>query len=197
MDYNTQRKKLILPEYGRYIQSMVDYAKTIKDRKSRQSCAETIVALMRNMYDKNDNTEDVNIKLWNQFATLAEYDIDIDYPVNIERREFRNERKEYLKYPQKKIHERHYGALIEESIRIIQTMEEDNEKHELTRLVANQMKRDLANWNTNALDDEKVFDDIAEYTQGRVILHASDMALISDADAIGSIPSQKKKKKNK
>lgn len=195
MDYNTQRKKLTLPEYGRHIQNMVDFARTIENREERQVCAEAIVSLMKNMYDKNDTTEDVQLKLWNQFATMAEYGIDIDYPVEIEKREARDERREYLKYPQKKIQERHYGALVEEFTGILKSMKEGEEKKELVELLANQMKRNLASWNTNAMDNEKVMDDIAAYTQGNVILHESDIDFISDAEALGGVAGQKKKKK--
>lgn len=197
MDYNTQREKLILPEYGRHIQSMVDFAKTREDRDERQACANTIVRLMGKMYDKNNTSEDIQQKLWNHFAAMANYDIDIDYPVTIEKKEDRDEQREFLKYPQRRIHERHYGALVEESARILMTMEEGEEKKEFTRMLANQMKRDLASWNSNAMTDEKVFDDLSDYTQGNSDAQVSSIRLISDADILSSVHTHSKKKKKK
>ena len=72
MDYNTQRKKLILPEYGRCIQQMVDYAKTIGDRAERQNCANTIIALMANMQEQRTDPDELRNKLWNHLAAMAD-----------------------------------------------------------------------------------------------------------------------------
>ncbi len=198
MDYNTQRKKLILPEYGRCIQEMVDHAKTIEDREERQQCANTIIKLLSNLYGKQSAKEDVTQKLWNHLAAMANYELDIDYPVEIENLFERENKRENIKLPQKKIRKPHYGALAEETTKVLQTMEDGEEKDALIRLVANQMKRNLANWNPNALSDEKILDDLADLTHGKVQLLPNEIDLIPDAEILKDISmSQVKKKKKK
>lgn len=198
MDYNTQRKKLILPEYGRCIQEMVDHAKTIEDREERQQCANTIIKLLSNLYGKQSAKEDVTQKLWNHLAAMANYELDINYPVEIENLFERENKRENIKLPQKKIRKPHYGALAEETTKVLQTMEDGEEKDALIRLVANQMKRNLANWNPNALSDEKILDDLADLTHGKVQLLPNEIDLIPDAEILKDISmSQVKKKKKK
>lgn len=198
MDYNTQRKKLILPEYGRCIQEMVDHAKTIEDREERQQCANTIIKLLSNLYGKQSAKEDVTQKLWNHLAAMANYELDIDYPVEIENLFERENKRESIKLPQKKIRKPHYGALAEETTKVLQAMEDGEEKDALIRLVANQMKRNLANWNPNALSDEKILDDLADFTHGKVQLLPNEIDLIPDAEILKDISmSQVKKKKKK
>lgn len=198
MDYNTQRKKLILPEYGRCIQEMVDHTKTIEDREERQQCANTIIKLLSNLYGKQSAKEDVTQKLWNHLAAMANYELDIDYPVEIENLFERENKRENIKLPQKKIRKPHYGALAEETTKVLQTMEDGEEKDALIRLVANQMKRNLANWNPNALSDEKILDDLADFTHGKVQLLPNEIDLIPDAEILKDISmSQVKKKKKK
>lgn len=198
MDYNTQRKKLILPEYGRCIQEMVDHAKTIEDREERQQCANTIIKLLSNLYGKQSAKEDVTQKLWNHLAAMANYELDIDYPVEIENLFERENKRENIKLPQKKIRKPHYGALAEETTKVLQTIEDGEEKDALIRLVANQMKRNLANWNPNALSDEKILDDLADLTHGKVQLLPNEIDLIPDAEILKDISmSQVKKKKKK
>lgn len=198
MDYNTQRKKLILPEYGRCIQEMVNHAKTIEDREERQQCANTIIKLLSNLYGKQSAKEDVTQKLWNHLAAMANYELDIDYPVEIENLFERENKRENIKLPQKKIRKPHYGALAEETTKVLQAMEDGEEKDALIRLVANQMKRNLANWNPNALSDEKILDDLADFTHGKVQLLPNEIDLIPDAEILKDISmSQVKKKKKK
>ncbi len=198
MDYNTQKQKLILPEYGRCVQEMVDYAKKIENREERQQCANTIIRLLSNLYGKQSSKEDITQKLWNHLAAMANYELDIDYPVEIENLFERVNKRESLKLPQKKIRKPHYGALAEETTKVLQSMEDGNEKTVLIRLVANQMKRNLANWNPNALSDEKILDDLADLTQGKVQLLPNEIDLIPDAEILKDISmSQVKKKKKK
>ena len=81
MDYNTKRDKLIMPEYGRGIQQMVEHCKTIADKDERMLCARTIINTMANMAEQTADREDFQKKLWNHLAAMAQYDLDIDYPV--------------------------------------------------------------------------------------------------------------------
>lgn len=203
MDYNTQRTQLVLPEYGRCIQDMVEYAMTIEDRKERQRCAFTIIDLMSNIQKFSGDENDFYQKLWNHLALISGYKLDIDYPVEIQRADEQQQKRDKVPYPQKKIKRRHYGFIIEQFTKRLVDIEPGQERNNMIEFVANQMKRSLASWNPNALDDEKVMDDLADYTNKKVSLLPSEVNLISDRQAIaeaqagGGNNSQSKKKKKK
>ena len=202
MDYNTTREKLRLPEYGRCIQEMVNYAVALDDKNERQRCAFTIIDLMANIQKFTGNADDFYQKLWNHLAYISDYQLDIDYPVEIQHIDKQETKRDTIPYPQKRIERRHYGTIIEQLTKKLMEMEPGEERDELTRLVANQMKLALAKWNSNALDDEKILSDLAEYTQGKISLLPSEIQLISDKEAIANVQQtnantggKKKKKK--
>ena len=199
MDYNTQRPHLILPEYGRCIQDMVMHAIAIEDKEERQRCAFTIIDLMANMQEYSGNEEDFYQKLWNHLAYISGYKLYIDYPVEIQRMDETQVKREPIPLPQKRIGQRHYGSIVEAMTKKLMDMEPGNERDELIRLVANQMKRAIANWNINALDDEKIMDDLAKLTNGKIQMLPSEVELMSDKEIISEMAQQgtsnKKKKK--
>ncbi|MBQ0103674.1 MAG: DUF4290 domain-containing protein [Prevotellaceae bacterium] len=197
MDYNTQREKLILPEYGRCIQNMVNYAKTIEDKAERQRCAFTIIDLMANMQEYSGNEDDFYQKLWNHLAYISNYELDIDYPVEIQHIDEQHIKRDIIPLPQKRIARRHYGAIIEAMAHKLEEMEEGEERFALVQLMANQMKRALANWNINALDDEKIMDDLTELTHGKIQMLPSEITLISDKELLNEIAQQGTKKNKK
>lgn len=197
VDYNTQRTQLLLPEYGRCIQQMVEHAKTIDDRDERLRCANTIVQLMAGMVKQHGDAEEFRKKLWNHLAAIANYELDIDYPVEIERLEDTRAQHESIPYPQKRIARRHYGAIVEALTQKLADIEDEEERMALTTQVANQMKRDLARWNKDAVNNEKVLDDIFQYTEGRIGLHPEDIHLLSDAEILSSVQQQNMGKKKK
>lgn len=200
MDYNTKRDPLIQPEYGRCIQEMVDYAKSIQDREERQRCANTIVALMANIQsNRQDSGENMTSKLWNHIAAMSGYSLDIDYPVEIKQPEDKEKLAKHLPYPNHKISKRHYGHILESLIQKITETEDAEERDKLTYVVANQMKRSLASWNRDAMDNEKIMDDLARYSDGKIQIDPENFDFISDEKAIAesqpTTTSGKKKKK--
>lgn len=171
LDYNTQRNKLILPEYGRIVQNMVNYVMTIKDRKERQKCAEAIIAIMDRMYPESQDTEDHQHKLWDHLTLMSGFKLDVDYPYDIqEAKDMASSKPKSLPYPMKKIPVKLYGSLMFETFQKLKEMEPGPERDELTRIVANQMKHDLVQWSHGLSDDEKVASDLAEYTDGKIKL---------------------------
>lgn len=172
MEYNTQRKKMAMPEYGRIIQNMVDYAVTIEDKAERQRCANTIISIMGNMFPHLRDVPEFKHKLWDHLAVMSDYKLDIDYPYEITPKSEMSTKPEPMAYPMKKIKYRHYGYLLETLMKILADMPESAAREELTLLTAIQMKRSLANWNKDALDDEKIIADIAAYTHGQVRIDA-------------------------
>lgn len=199
VDYNTEREKLLLPEYGRCVQQMVDHAKSLEDKEERQRCATTIVALMANMTEQHGDPEDFRQKLWNHLAAIANYELDIDYPVTIEKLEDTKANHEPIPYPQERIAKRHYGAIVEALTKKLTEIEDGDERMALTEQVANQMKRSLGRWNRDAMNNEKVLDDIASYTEGKVSLLPDELKFKSDGEILNDVqqmtPSKKKKKK--
>jgi len=170
LDYNTQREKLRLPEYGREVQSMVDYACKLPTKEERQRCAEAIVAVMDRMAPQMDRNEDHERKLWDHLAIMADFKLDIDYPFDISQAKQIEKRPKPLTYPMTHIPVRHYGKMMFELFDKLKSMEPDEERDALVRLVANQMKRDLIQWSHGSADDEKVASDLARYTDGKIQL---------------------------
>ena len=197
MDYNTQREKLIMPEYGRGIQQMVEHCKTIENKGERLLCAKTIVDTMANMAEQTADKEDFQKKLWNHLAAMAQYELDIDYPVEIKRIDDESTRPEQMLYPQKRIQKRNYGAIVEQFTEHLATMEDNTLRDELTILVANHMKRDLSNWSVDSMSDEKIADDMASYTNGKIQIDFNRHQLISDGELLSSRISTSVKKKKK
>lgn len=167
-DYNSTRKNLRLPEYGRLVQDMVDYALTLADREERQHYAEAIVGVMVGLNPKMKDVTDYQHKIWDHLAYLADYKLDIDYPFEITEHRDGMKKPEKLSYPKGHIRFRHYGRLVERAMEELKTMPEGSERDELTRLIANRMKRNLADWKGDGVEDTKVARDIAFYTEGHV-----------------------------
>lgn len=173
LDYNTQREQLVLPEYGREVQSMVDYCMDLKDRQERQRCAESIVAIMERMKPHVGDAKEYRHKLWDHLALMSGFRLDIDYPFDISQAHHMMEKPKPMAYPMKRIPVRHYGNMMFEIFDKLKTLPEGAERNELIRLAANQMKRDLMQWGHGSSDNEKVASDIANYTHGTVELDLS------------------------
>lgn len=168
MDYNTDREHLVLPEYGRNIQNMVNYCMSIPDRAERQYCAETIVRVMEMMQPDVSGTPDAQKVLWDHLARMSHYQLDIDYPVEITREEEITKKPDRVAYPMSNIRLRQYGHLLESLLKKLGDIEDGAEKDRLIELTANQMRKDLFYWNKDALNEERIADDMAKYTEGKV-----------------------------
>lgn len=196
LDYNTQREQLVLPEYGREIHSMVNYAVNLESREERQRCAETIIAIMDRMFPENKGTEDHERKLWDHLALMSNFQLDIDYPFDVSQAVQITKKPEPLAYPMQKIPVRHYGAMVFELFDRLKTMEPGEERDTLISLTANQMRRNLVQWSHGSSDEEKVADDLARYTDGKIQLDLSTFKFEKiqlDHDA-NNANSKKKKK---
>ena len=170
MQYNTQKNKLEMPEYGRGLQEMVELAVTLPTKKERQRCANTIVNIMRRIQPEVATQEDYTHRLWNHLARISHYKLDVDYPVDIVSEEEVLAHPEPLKYPMKRIKRRHYGYLVEEALDYARTLPEGNERNVLLRGIANQMKQNLFVWNKDSMDEFLVAQYIERYTDGELSL---------------------------
>lgn len=170
MDYNTQREKLVLPEYGREIQRMVDHAVSIPDKTERQHCAETIIAIMDRMFPQGKQSPDYKNKLWDHLALMSDFKLDIDWPFDVNQVKKMADKPQPIDYPMTKIPVRHYGNMVFEIFDKLKTMEPGEERDELVRITANQMKRCLMQWSHGSADNEKVASDLARFTDGVIQL---------------------------
>ncbi len=166
MEYNTTREKIIMPEYGRLVQKLVEYAVTIPDRSERRRFAENIVRVMTNCNPQNRNIPGFRHKLWDHLAMISDYKLDIDYPFPINRKD-ENEKPERVPYPTNKIKYRHYGHLVETLLDEIAALPEGKERDELTKLAEGQMRRSLEMWNKDSLNEKKIHKDFERYTGKR------------------------------
>lgn len=195
MDYNTQRERLLMPEYGRLVQQMVDYALTIEDREARQNCAETIVRVMENFFPHSKNVPDFEHKLWDHLAAISKYRLDVDYPNGMRPTPPDNNKPEPLPYPMQKIKQRTYGHLIESLFDKLKDMPAGEERHQLALVVAQQMVRTLQIWNKDALNINKIVDDIAKYTDGKVILQPEEVIVRPMTPSTPARPTKRSRKK--
>ena len=177
MEYNTQRKKMELPEYGRSVQNMVDHALTIEDREERQRCANTIINIMGSMFPHLREVPDFKHKLWDHLAIMSDFKLDIDYPFEIVKKEDLVMRPERLPYSTGDIRYRHYGRFLGELVKKAVEIEDEAERKALIRLLAIQMKKSLSNWNKDGMEDQKIVDDLREYSQGAIDLQVEDLQL--------------------
>ena len=177
MEYNTQRKKMELPEYGRSVQNMVDHALTIEDREERQRCADTIVNIMGGMFPHLRDVPDFKHKLWDHLAIMSDFKLDIDYPFEIVKKEDLVVKPEQLAYPNADFRYRHYGRFLEGMVKKAVEIEDEEERKQLINLLAIQMKKDLNNWNKEGIEDQKIVDDLREYSNGAIDLKVEDLRL--------------------
>ena len=190
MEYNTQRKKMELPEYGRSVQNMVDHALTIEDREERQRCANTIINIMGGMFPHLRDVPDFKHKLWDHLAIMADFKLDIDYPFDIVKKEDLVVKPEQLEDPNGAFRYRHYGRFLEGMVKKAIEIEDEEEKKQLINLLAIQMKKDLNNWNKEGIEDQKIVDDLREYSNGAIDLKVEDLRL---GESRGNNNSQQRK----
>lgn len=153
MDYNTTRSKLILPEYGRNIHQMVDFLKTIEDRTERNEQAKVVIGVMSSLSPQIKNREEMAQRLWTQLMIIAEFDLDVDIPVEIPEQEEIFVKPNRVPYPKNKIKTRHYGHNIELLIAELDNYQDD-ELYQYVEQVMNQMKKLYINWNKDLVSDD-------------------------------------------
>ncbi len=168
-DYNTQRTKMKLPEYGRALHKMVEHVLTIEDRDERNLAVKSIIDIMGMMYPYLRDINDFKHKLWDHIAIMSDFKLDIDYPYAPPVPETFTEKPKYIPYNQSDIKFRHYGKIMEQLIDNISKMDEENPSKDLnTELLANQMKKSYLTWNKDMVEDEKIFDDLKLISRGRL-----------------------------
>lgn len=196
MKYNTQEKKLALPEYGRNIQRMVDYCITIKDRDERKRCANTIINVMGNMFPHLRDVNDFKHILWDHLAIMADFKLDIDYPYEIIKKENLYTRPPQIPYKNSHMRYRHYGKTLELMIKKATEYEPGPEKSQLVKLLATQMKKSFLTWNKESVDDRKIFKDLQELSNGMIVLNENEHKLAESREILARNNANNSSKRN-
>lgn len=176
MEYNTQLKKLALPEYGRNIQNMVDFCLTITDRNDRKRCANAIINIMGNMFPHLRDVNDFKHILWDHLAIMADFKLDIDYPYEIIKKEDLNSKPGKIEYSRPNMAYRHYGKTLEKMIKIATEIEDPTEKEQFILLVATHMKKSYIQWNKE-VEDQKIFFDLYDLSNRKIDMRDSNVKL--------------------
>ncbi len=195
LKYNTQLKRLVLPEYGRNIQQMVDHCLTLQDREERTRCAYSIINTMGNLFPLLRDAEDFKHKLWDHLAIMADFKLDIDYPYEVIKPENLNTLPEKVEYTNSPIRYRHYGKSIELMIAKASIMEPGEERDALISLIAHHMKKLMLAVNKDGVDDAKILKDLYEYSRGAIKLDPETYHLHEFKEAPTPAIGKKKKKK--
>lgn len=170
LEYNNQKKNLILPEYGRNIQQMVEYCTTIEDRNERNRCANTIIQTMGNLLPQLRDAPEFKHKLWDHLAIMSNFSLDIDYPYEVIKQENLQTIPQAVSYQLEPIKYRHYGKIIEQMIGRACEYPEGDERDCLIMLIANHMKKLIYGINKEDVEDEKIFNDLYQYSRGKIKL---------------------------
>lgn len=176
MEYNTQLKKLALPEYGRNIQNMVDFCLTIPDRAERKRCANTIITIMGSMFPHLRDVNDFKHILWDHLAIMADFKLDIDYPYEIVKKEDLYSKPGKIEYSRPDMKYRHYGKTLEKMVKLAIELEDPKEKEQFILLVATHMKKSYIQWNKE-VDDQKIFLDLYDLSAHKIDIRGSEIKL--------------------
>jgi len=173
---------------------MVTYAMAVEDKEERTRCVKTIVNIMGNMFPYLRDVNDFKHKLWDHVAIMSDFKLDIDYPYEIMQAENLYTRPENIPYKNSRIRYQHYGRTLEEMIEKVAEYEEGEEKNELIRLIANQMKKCFLTWNKEVVDDKKIFDDLRELSNGKLEINEEIFKLVESRDVLHNKKNKNKKK---
>jgi hypothetical protein len=168
MEYNTTRKKLAMPEYGRNVQKMILYAMSIEDREHRLKVANVIVSIMAQMHPKLKESADYKHKLWDHLYIISDWQLDVDGPYPPPSREVLESKPGALPYSDGRIKYRPYGKNIEAIIEKAIEYEEGPGKEAFMKAIANHLKKSYLNWNRDSVNDDLIFEHFADLSEGKL-----------------------------
>ncbi|SDH30119.1 DUF4290 domain-containing protein [Winogradskyella thalassocola] len=183
LEYNTEREHLIIPEYGRHLQKMINYAKSRETKEERNKVAKAIIAVMGNLQPHLRDVPDFQHKLWDQLFIMANFEIDVDAPYGEPSKEEIQARPEPLKYPQNFPKYRFYGNNIKTMIDVAVSWEDGDLKEALTFTIANHMKKCFLNWNKDTVEDDVIYAHLLELSGGKIDLKSTEEDL-SDSTSL-------------
>ncbi|MDR0713580.1 MAG: DUF4290 domain-containing protein [Bacteroidales bacterium] len=186
MEYNTSQKKLILPEYGRHVHMMVQYAAQLKDRDERNAAAHSIIGVMGTLQPHLRDIPDFKHKLWDHLYVMSNFKLDIDSPYPMPAAEELVDRPDIVPYPQVHIGRKHYGKILVEMIREASKLEDAEQQKALVQLIANQMKKTYLAWNRSEVSNDQIMQDIWDISDGKIKMEASSIRFFENLDMIAA-----------
>lgn len=166
--YNTERVRLYIPEYGRNVQKMVGYLKTIEDRQKRNEQARAVIKVMEIINPAVKLQENYEHKLWDHLHIISGFSLDVDSPYPVPAPESLNEKPLAIPIEKRPIKATHYGRNIENIIELIAQTEDGNAKTEMIRSLAVYMRQQYLIWNKDTVSDQTIFMDIEKLSDGRI-----------------------------
>ncbi|MEX1000735.1 MAG: DUF4290 domain-containing protein [Crocinitomicaceae bacterium] len=180
--YNTERPKMQIPEYGRNVQKMVDYAVSLGDKEERNKVANAIIKVMGELNPHLRDVEEYKPKLWTHLLIMSDFQLDVDFPYEKPEREKLAAKPESVPYPQSPIKIGHYGKNVEKMIDIACEMEKGEEREALEKHIGSLMKRFHLTFNSTFVEDETILEHLAKLSDGRIQL--SDTSFLPNTNEI-------------
>ena len=184
LQYNTKRKQLIIPEYGRHIHLMIEQTMAESDAEERHKKAKAIIGVMGNLNPHLRDVPDFQHKLWDQFFIMADFDIDVDCPYEKPEKEVLNAKPDKLAYPQNFPKYRFYGNNIKRMIDVASNWEENELKEVLVFTIANHMKKSFLSWNKDSVEDAVIMAHLDELSEGKLKVAASQLPLSESSELL-------------
>ena len=173
LEYNTERTKLIIPEYGRHIHKMIDHALSCENKNERNKIVKAIIGVMGNLNPHLRDVPDFQHKLWDQLFIMSDFTLNVDSPYPKPIKEVFSQRPDKLNYPQNFPKYRFYGNNIKRMIDVAIGWENDDMKKQLVYVIANHMKKCFLNWNKDTVEDDVILSHLDELSKGKLKLDPS------------------------
>ena len=193
MKYNTSRDHLVLPEYGRNVQKMVDHATTIQNKEERNKCVKTIIEFMGQMNPQLRDLKEFNHKLWDDLFIISKFQLEADSPYPLPEPKKLDERPEKMPYPKNKIKFPFYGAALENMIRYAVNQNEGRDKEIMTGMIANHMKKSYLLFNKHSVSNDTIILHLKQLSDNKLIL-PKDFEFIKSSSVINKSQRNYKKK---
>jgi hypothetical protein len=184
LEYNSEREHLIIPEYGRHLQKLIEQATVIEDDAERNKAAKYIIQVMGSLNPHLRDVPDFQHKLWDQLFIMSDFKLVADSPYPIPSREVLQLKPEVLKYPQNYPKYRYYGNNIKYMIDVANKWEEGEMKSALVKVIANHMKKSYLSWNKDTVKDDVIFEHLYELSDGKLNLLQSSEELLNTTDLL-------------
>ena len=170
MEYNTTRQKLMLPEYGRNVQNMIQHAMEIEDRSERNRATEAIIEVMGQLNPHLRDVDDFKHKLWTHLFVMSDFQLDADSPYELPKKEELASKPDRVEYPSSKIRFGHYGKYTQKILEDASSIGENGEKKYLTRTMANFMKKQFLVFNNDAVENTVIANQLSELSKRELTL---------------------------
>ncbi len=169
-EYNTQREQIKLKEYGRNVQKLVNYIRTVPDKEKRTALATTLIELIKQLAPSVKEAFENPQRIWDDLYIIADFNFDIDNPYPIPDPETVFKKPEPMTYPQSKVRYKHYGKNIEKLIKEALLKEDPKEQEDAVIYLGKLMKTFHGNWNKETIDDSVILKDIERMSEGKLTL---------------------------